>query len=285
MEIVHSYRNDPVLRHSFNALARETFGLDFEPFYRSGYWGDAYNPCSVVEDGAVVANVSVNEICGLLHGRRRRYIQLGTVMTANACRGRGLSRMLMETVLRDFAGCDGFFLFANDTVLGFYPKFGFQPAQERRFFTEVRQDGACRAESVPMNTPKDWSRFLKEKNRRESCGVFQLDADGLLMFYLTGFMRENVYYLRPLDAYAIAGLDRGCLTLYDVFSPEPVAMERVVRCFGAAVNRAVFAFTPQDQTGLTAYAHKQEDTSFFLRGNPLLEDMGSILSFPDLAHA
>lgn len=87
------------------------------------------------------------------------------------------------------------------------------------------------------------------------------------MFYLTGFMRENVYYLRPLDVYAIAGLDRGCLTLYDVFSPEPVAMERVVRCFGAAVNRAVFAFTPQDQTGLTAYAHKQEDTSFFLRGN------------------
>ena len=76
MEIVHSYRNDPVLRHSFNALARETFGLDFEPFYRSGYWGDAYNPCSVVEDGAVVANVSVNEICGLLHGRRRRYIDV-----------------------------------------------------------------------------------------------------------------------------------------------------------------------------------------------------------------
>ena len=59
MEIVHSYRNDPVLRHSFNALARETFGLDFEPFYRSGYWGDAYNPYSVVEDGGVGAIFSL----------------------------------------------------------------------------------------------------------------------------------------------------------------------------------------------------------------------------------
>ena len=62
-------------------------------------------------------------------------------------------------------------------------------------------------------------------------------------------------------------------------------MERVVRCFGASVTRAEFAFTPQDRTGLTEYEYTGEDTYFFLCGEPLQQDMRTILSFPDLAHA
>ena len=285
MEILHSYRNDPALRHSFNALARETFGLDFEPFYQNGYWGDDYNPYSAVEDGAVVANVSVNRIGGRLSGDARRYVQFGTVMTAPAWRGRGLARALMEAAMRDCAGCDGFFLFANGGARGFYPKFGFRSAPERRFFAPVRQDSAFCAEPVPMRTPADRARFLREKNRRGSAGVFQQEADGLLMFYLAQSMRENVFYLPGLDAYAVARLSGGCLTLYDVFSPRPVSMERVVRCFGASVTRAEFAFTPQARTGLTEYEDTGEDTYFFLCGEPLQQDMRTILSFPDLAHA
>ena len=60
MEIIKDYRDHMGLRHSFNELAGRTFGLDFENWYQNGFWGDAYNPYSVVENGRVVANVSVN---------------------------------------------------------------------------------------------------------------------------------------------------------------------------------------------------------------------------------
>lgn len=55
-------------------------------------------------------------------------------MTAPAYRNRGLSRRLMEAVLSDWrTQCDGIYLYANDTVLDFYPKFGFLKAEEYGF--------------------------------------------------------------------------------------------------------------------------------------------------------
>ena len=44
VEFVKDYRDNPGLRASFNALAGEIFGLDFEDWYQNGYWGDSYNP-------------------------------------------------------------------------------------------------------------------------------------------------------------------------------------------------------------------------------------------------
>lgn len=40
-------------------------------------------------------------------------------------------RKLIEEVLKDWENnCDGIYLYANDTVLDFYPKFGFEKAKE-----------------------------------------------------------------------------------------------------------------------------------------------------------
>lgn len=49
-EIIKNYRDNAVLRYSFNTLAEETFGLDFEAWYQNGFWGDDYNPYSIVKD-------------------------------------------------------------------------------------------------------------------------------------------------------------------------------------------------------------------------------------------
>ena len=59
-EIIKNYRDNEQLRHSFNELAMKTFDIDFEDWYQNGYWTDRYNPRSIVIDGKVVANVSVN---------------------------------------------------------------------------------------------------------------------------------------------------------------------------------------------------------------------------------
>ena len=80
-QIIKNYRTDDVLRESFNRLAKITFGLDFEQWYKNGYWNDKYIPYSVAADGKVISNVSVNLIDCNIMGKNKRYIQLGTVMT------------------------------------------------------------------------------------------------------------------------------------------------------------------------------------------------------------
>jgi len=61
-EIRKNYRDNEGLRKSFNELANQTFGINFENWYQNGFWKDNYNPYSVVVDGEVVANVSVNKL-------------------------------------------------------------------------------------------------------------------------------------------------------------------------------------------------------------------------------
>lgn len=52
-------------------------------------------------------------------------------MTDPDYRGRGLSRWLIDRVLEDFEQqVDFIFLYANDSVLDFYPKLGFKRAPE-----------------------------------------------------------------------------------------------------------------------------------------------------------
>ena len=58
-------------------------------------------------------------------------IQIGAVGTIPEYQNRGLSRYLMEYVIDKYDPVsDIIFLFANETVLDFYPKFGFKPHQE-----------------------------------------------------------------------------------------------------------------------------------------------------------
>ena len=60
MEIVTGYKDDDKLRGSLAALAHDVFGIDLATWYVNGFWQDDYIPYSVIEDGKVVSNISVN---------------------------------------------------------------------------------------------------------------------------------------------------------------------------------------------------------------------------------
>ena len=115
MEIVCNYRDDDKLRASFNELAGKVFGgLNFENWYQNGFWKDNYIPYSVVTDGKVVSNISVNACDMNYDGSTVHLIQLGTVMTDPDHRGKGYSRALMERILSDYEDkVDGIYLFAG----------------------------------------------------------------------------------------------------------------------------------------------------------------------------
>lgn len=287
MERRKDYRDDTALRGSFNELAKAVFGLDFEGWYRSGYWKEAYNPYSMVENGRVVANVSVNRMefdCG---GISKNLIQLGTVMTAKEYRGRGLIRELMEWIEEDCAAqADGMFLFANDSVLEFYPKFGFRQAREYVYTRPVC--GLPRSRMIPMPVKDAAARARLADAIRSSVPQGEMDQvhnEGLILFYVTQFMQDSVFYDPVQDAYVIAGITEGNVLLYNVFAAHPTAPEELAAAFGPEVCSVTPGFLPRSWEGYCAKEYREEDTTLFVKGNVFADFEKEKMLFPFLSHA
>ncbi|MBR4040098.1 MAG: GNAT family N-acetyltransferase [Clostridia bacterium] len=284
--IVKDYRDNDQLRSSFNELAKATFGLDFEPWYQYGFWTDCYNPYSVLLDGKIVANVSVNQTDMIIDGERRKLYQLGTVMTGEAYRNRGYIRAIMAEIEKDIADADGVYLFANDSVLEFYPKFGFVRGTEHIYTKAITQDGECTMERVRMDGPAGWIRLrMAMENSKFETACTMADNPGLIFFYAAQFMQDCVYHDRRLDAWAIAEMEDGVLTLHNIFAPAGVTLGDVIAAFGEEVKRVTLGFAPKDAAGFDCAQYHEEDCTFFVRGTAFDDFAAKKLRIPSLSHA
>lgn len=287
MEILHGYRNNEALRASFNALAEQTFGgLNFEGWYHNGFWGDDYDPHSVVLDGKVVANVSVNRTDLVIGGVHRRILQLGTVMTAPEHRNRGYIRQILAYIHREYADVDGIFLFANDSVVNFYPKFGFRRGRETLYRRQAVQSGPCRAQQVPMDGPGQWARLAQamEANAfREGCPM--VGNRSLIFFHVSQFLQQSAWYIREKDAWAIAELEDGELTIHNIFGGADLTVEDVIAAFGEGVRTVSLGFTPADPEGWERQALLEKDCHLFVRGDVFRTFEELQLRIPSLSRA
>lgn len=275
------------LRRSFNSLATDTFGLSFEDWYKSGWWQDKYLPHVLTHGGKVVSNVSVNIIDVLCKDDKRRYIQLGTVMTDKEYRSLGLARFLMEAVLEEWSGrCDGIYLYANDSVLDFYPRFGFKKETEHQASAPVNgvRPGVVR---LNMDKPADVSLLLERYRGGNPFSALQTaDGEGLLMFYCSQYMKKDVYYCEEYDAVIIAGFDGKVMTCYDVFGGAAYTLEQIISAAARPdTERAVFGFTPAQTRGMELKLLRQEDTTMFTLCAGKSVFGGDKLMFPLLSHA
>lgn len=309
-ELIKNYRSNDALRKSFNSLAGKTFGLDFEDWYQNGFWGDHYNPYSITENGKVIANVSVNKTDMLFDGTIRHFLQLGTVMTDKAHRNRGFIRRIMEQIDNDFSvkgsasNClesdmcrgaqeqcaqretDGIYLFANDSVLDFYPRFGFQRAKEYAYSRDIQNTGEWRLTQIIMDTPAGF-RLLENAIK---ANVFHsrfdmLQNSGLILFYVTKYMRENVYYHGPSNTWVIAEAEGENLLLHNVFSATLTELDEVLALFGKGVRHVTLGFVPVDTQKYQITELKEEDCTLFIRGDALKIIEQERLRIPSLSHA
>ena len=294
--IEKDYRDNDKLRHSFNELAKETFGLDFEDWYRNGFWGDDYNPYSVVADGKVIANVSVNRTDMRLSGEGaaasqdgniRHFLQLGTVMTDKAYRNQGFIRKIMERIGEDYGGgTDGIYLFANDSVLNFYPKFGFEKSKEYRYYRRAENTGKWEMEAVRMDNAAAWKGLQEVMDKNVFRGRFDLvNNHGLTMFYVTKFMQENVFYHKETDTFVIAKTEGEKVLLHNVFSGTLKDLDRVTELFGEKVKEVTLGFTPVEKEKYLVTRHCEEDCTFFIKGAGMKVVEEEKLRIPSLAHA
>ncbi|SFP63298.1 Acetyltransferase (GNAT) domain-containing protein [Butyrivibrio proteoclasticus] len=283
--IEKNYRNNEALRASFNRLAEKTFGLNFENWYRNGFWKDNYIPYSVVIDGEVVSNVSVNACNMNYKGKIVKLVQLGTIMTDDDYRGKGYAKALMEEVLKDYDGkVDGIYLFANDSVLEFYPKFGFREAKEYQFTKDVTISGECTAQNVPLRDKIDFDRTVEILDtKKQNAQLYMVDNPGLYMFYLSQFMTENLFYIEECNSYAIAEIEEDTLILHTILGNG--AVDEVIRAFGSQVKKVILCFTPNDASGYEKSELHEEDTTFFVQGKFFEDNRGDEYMMQAITHA
>ncbi len=284
MEIRHAYRDNKELRDSFNELADKVFGLDFEGWYQNGFWKDAYDPYSVIEDGKVVSNISVNRCDMNYKGKIFHLIQLGTVMTDPDYRGKGYARLLMERVMEDIKDADGIYLYGNDSVVGFYPKFGFKESKEYSFSKDVTIDVERSVKEVSMADKSDWDKMVNILSKTaQNADVYMVNNTGLYMFYLSQFMKENTFYIQDLDTYAIAEIEDHELILHAVIGSGDV--DKVISSFGKEIKHVQLGFTPKDTTSFTKNEVVEEDSHFFVKGSFFEENKDAAFMFQPITHA
>lgn len=288
-EFIKAFKENKVVRKSYNELTQRTYGFDFEQWYQAGYWGDTYIPYSLAHGGKIVANVSISIINYSVLGQYKTFAQIGTVMTDPKYRKQGLARYLMEKVIEEWKDkCDMIYLFANDSVLDFYPKFGFTAIREFQYSKVIVNDNdAARAEKMDMSLQCNREELVKKvKNSVPMSKLAMIRNVGLIMFYCTSFMSHNVFYLRELDTIVVAEFNEDTLYLQDIFSTVKVELDIVIRSLSKRdIKKVILGFTPENIDGYHVNLIKEDDTTLLV-----LHDKSDLfndnkLSFPVLSHA
>ncbi len=285
--LASNYRDDAELRASLNELALAVFGFDFEDWYASGYWGDNYIPYSLMHQGKVVSNVSISKMEFRFGNEQKEAVQIGTVMTDQEYKGRGLSRFLMEWVLREWKDqTDFIYLFANDSVLDFYPKFNFEIVNQyqhskvlkaEKFGSSIRQ--------LDMDNDSDREFFTKTIQQSVPMAKLAMRNNiSLIMFYCLSYKKNSIFYLEQSDAVVIAEIEGDTLLLNDVFSKTPVNLDHVIESLANDTTKKVMlGFTPLNDKGYDATPLTQNDTLFVLKES-VDQLMGDKWMFPLLSH-
>jgi GNAT superfamily N-acetyltransferase len=287
----YSYITNPILedgaRKGYFDLVRKVFGLDFNPWYQSGFYTGNFIPYSLFDGEIAVSSVGIVINDFMWDNSPKRYVQISTVVTDPAYRGRGLSRWLMQNVMQEWADkCDCMYLYANDSVIDFYPKFGFIKANEHRYHMPLTPtSGEFRKLDLSMR--RDVDLLLEKYGESNPFSRLCLIGDtGLMMFHCVTFLHEKIYYIGKYDAVVIAECENDNLFCYDIFAKTDCNISDLLGIIALDTTKTVtLGFTPKVIDGYTITKANEKNTTFFVLGDKenILED--NQVTFPFLSRA
>ena len=289
LKLIYNYKDIPEYRLSFNELANEIFGISFESWYNVGGWNDRYICYSYIDKNKVVANVSISKMDIVWEGKNKKALQIGTVMTHPDYRNRGLSASLINIILEEHQNkYDFIYLFANKTVLDFYPKFGFKQLLQSQFSMHVnihksRSEGIRKLDILNAN---DFDTIVRLTSERipisKNLGV--KNDQGLLLFYCLSAFENNLYYFEDEDIIVIYEDKSDKLYLYDVISKGEICVSDIVSKISTVeIRKVFFCFTPDfDGMDIICEPLQNEDTLFI---KSTLMDITKEFAFPITSHA
>lgn len=280
------YHKHAELRKQFHELLEKTFCLSFEEWYQNGYWKEQYNQYTLFDAEKAISSVSAYKMKFDWSGYEIRCVQFGGVMTDEAYRNQGLSRIVMEEAIKDYIEqTDDIFLLANRSVLQFYPKFGFHKCRQWQCSKDLRITTEKSVVKVPMNEKKNWKRIENAVRNSVSNSLLEMKNNPeLIMFYLIECMQENVYYIESLDAYVIAEQEENELNLIQVISSEVIELNKVYEAFGSEITHVTLGFTPLHPEEYEQIEIVDPDDTFFIMGKDVEQFQLQKIMVPVLSH-
>ncbi|ERJ11972.1 GNAT family N-acetyltransferase [Haloplasma contractile] len=267
-QLVCDYKHNDELRSSFNELSEKTFGLNFEKWYQDGYWNDSYICYSYRnEDNKIVSNISIHPMDIMMNGEHKKAIQIGTVMTDENHRKQGLARKLMEHIISTYKeDYDLFYLSANETVLDFYPRFGFKLKEETKFILPVSTSIMQVRKGVrqlELSNDADLAVLIDlTENRYPASNTLDTFNDHhLVRFYCTNVFTDSIYYIEKENSIVVFNIEGNTLHLLGVISDREVDLNKLVTYLVSnKIKQIEFHFTPDiDSKQLTLNKTSQND--------------------------
>ena len=284
------YYNEPHLRPRLNSLVREIFGgLDFSPWNDLGYVFSQYTPFSFFENDRVVANVCASPMNLVINNKHVKAVQIGTVATLPAFRGRGLIHALVEKAQAYWDKKRRLqFLFANDSASDFYPQFGFRRVAEHAFYAKapVFESPGVRARKLELANPDDRKRLRRLVDNRTvvSSRLGVLDHTWLFLFHASTTHARHLSYIEALDVAVIHFIAKDKLHLVDVIGKRMPSLRQIYPFIGSPkVKMIEFHFTPDLLHSGDMNVEVALDSLLFVRG-PFPADLEPFM-FPATAQA
>lgn len=292
-KFLKNYISDDVYRKSFSDLAISTFGINFDEWYREGYLGENYINYSYLCEEKVVANVSVNKFNIIYDGKVKNAIQLGTVMTHENYRNKSLIRKLMNIIFKEYEECELIYLFANKSVLDFYPKFGFKRVVEGKYEMNLKQLSELQLENnaiIKLDINKDEHITILKKLQEDRFPVSQrlgiIKDKNLLDLYCNCEYGEDLYYITEEDVIVIFRREEDIVKIYDILSKDKFNLDNIISKVIIKNDKKIqFSFIPESSNYKIEFEleDKSDSALFIKEGEEKLKLEDGIL-FPETSH-
>jgi GNAT superfamily N-acetyltransferase len=244
----------------------KVFSFSFETWKKKNFWNDDYESYSIIENDIMLANISVYRMKLLINGLEYDFLQIGAVATREEYRGRGFSRMIMQYIFNIYPNTPAF-LFGNDSVLEFYPKFGFKQICDKKPYIEYRPQDGGEMTKLDITNPKvDY--YLKE--RTQFSEIFDCkNKYSVNWFHLLMGNSDNIYEIPELQLMMVAEQQGSTLMIYDIAAIKPVSFSELGQNLHfKGVATIEFGFNPDWlDFDYSMKEYKIEDSTLFMKGD------------------
>lgn len=281
MEFIIDYKSNDALRLSFDALAKNTFGISFEKWYQDGCWSDRYIPYSFLDNGRIVANASANRMTLIIEGIQVQAIQIGTVMTDPKYRKRGIAYDLIQKIISDFdESVSLYYLAADQDAMSLYNRCGFIEVPEVKYSWQNPLKTTVKLEKAHLSLE---DLLTAKKGSVLKGSRFEVvDDEHILSFYYHHGFIDKIFRIddETLIIAEIVDEEHG-LELYDVFSSSRFDLLDLLDKTGA--RKVNFHF---DAAGLVAGLEKEvtEKSGWMIRSHKGMV-LQPPIAYPELAQA
>ena len=260
MQIYFCNGNDKDYQTKLNKLLNPIF-LDFQFWYDLNLWDNYYESYSIIKNDEIISNICVFKAKINFKGKVFDTLSVGAVATKEGHRSKGYSRILMEHIIEKYPYTP-MYLSANDTVLDFYPKFGFKRVYEKLPVLDIKINNQTEPKKLDYDNPKVWKYIMNRSNLSKQLDCLNTAPINLFHIHL-GYLKDCIYELPEINTLIVAEKNGSTLKLIGVFSEKQVSLEKMKKHLPFnEIERVEFGFIPDSLCGEYRFENYETDPLF-----------------------